>query len=93
MYLTITHLDIVYVVHIVSQFMYTPCTTHYVVVLSIILYVKGTLFHRLHYSSSSSLQLTVYSNADWAGNPTDRHSTTENCFFLGDSLIFWHSKK
>ncbi|XP_019052676.1 PREDICTED: uncharacterized protein LOC109114467 [Nelumbo nucifera] len=92
-YLTVTRPDIVYVVHIVSQFMSAPCTTHYAVVLRIIRYVKGTLFHGLHYSSSSSLHLITYSDADWAGDPTDRRSTTGYCFLLGDSLISWRSKK
>ena len=91
-YLTITRPDIAYV-HIVSQFMFAPRTTHYVVVFCIIHYFKGSLFQGLHYSSSSSLSLIAYSNADWAGDLTDRFSTTGNCFFLGDSLISWCSKK
>ncbi|XP_019055192.1 PREDICTED: uncharacterized protein LOC109115502 [Nelumbo nucifera] len=92
-YLTVTHPDNAYAVHIVSQFMSAPRTTHYAVVLRIIRYVKGTLFHGLHYSNSSSLQLIAYSDADWAGDPTDRRSTTGYFFFLGDSLISWCSKK
>jgi hypothetical protein len=55
--------------------------------------VKGTLFHGLHFSSRSSLDLRVYSDADWAGDPTDCRSTTGYCFLLGDSLISWRSKK
>jgi hypothetical protein len=43
-YLTVTRLNISYVVHIVRQLMSSPCTTHYVVVLQIIWYIKGTLF-------------------------------------------------
>uniref|UniRef100_A0A2N9IQ04 Integrase catalytic domain-containing protein n=1 Tax=Fagus sylvatica TaxID=28930 RepID=A0A2N9IQ04_FAGSY len=35
----------------------------------------------------------AYSDADWAGDPTDRRSTTGYCFLLDDSLIFWRSKK
>ena len=37
--------------------------------------------------------LRAFSDADWAGNPTDRRSTTGYCFLLGSSLISWRSKK
>ncbi|XP_057471979.1 uncharacterized mitochondrial protein AtMg00810-like [Actinidia eriantha] len=70
-----------------------PTLYRQLVVLRILRYVKGTIFHGLHYSSHSSLTLRAYSDADWAGDPTDRRSTTGYCFFLGDSLISWRSKK
>ncbi|CAA0839217.1 Unknown protein [Striga hermonthica] len=85
--------DIANVVHIVSQFMCAPRTTHHSAVLHIILYVKGTLLHDFHFSARSSLALSDYSNEGWAGDHTDHHSTTEFCFFLGDSLISWRNKK
>ncbi|XP_028116261.1 uncharacterized protein LOC114314027 [Camellia sinensis] len=37
--------------------------------------------------------LHAFSDADWAGDPTDRRFTTGFCVFLGDSLIVWRSKK
>ena len=92
-YLTVTRPDIAYAVHIVSQFLSTPRSPHYAAVLRILRYIKGTLFHGLHFSAHSSLELRAYSDADWAGDPTDRRSTTGYCFFLGDSLISWRSKK
>ena len=51
------------------------------------------MFDGLHFSSQSSLTLQAYSDANWAGDPTDRQSTTEYCFLLCDSLISWRSKK
>jgi hypothetical protein len=39
------------------------------------------------------LILRAYSDADWAGDPSDRRSTTGFCIYLGDSLISWRSKK
>uniref|UniRef100_A0A2N9I834 Integrase catalytic domain-containing protein n=1 Tax=Fagus sylvatica TaxID=28930 RepID=A0A2N9I834_FAGSY len=92
-YLTVTRPDISYAVHIVSQFMAAPRSLHYAAVLRILRYLKGTLFHGLHFSSQSTLTLQAYSDADWAEDPTDRRSTTGYCFLLGDSLISWRSKK
>ncbi|XP_058219798.1 uncharacterized mitochondrial protein AtMg00810-like [Rhododendron vialii] len=92
-YLTITRPDIAFAVHIVCQFMCASRSTHFDVVLRILRYVKGTLFHGLYYSAHSSLELCAYSDADWAGDPIDRRFTTGYCFFLGDSLISWQSKK
>ena len=62
--------------------------THYVVVLRILRYLKGTLF----YSAQSPLVLHAIFDADWARDPTDRRSNTSYCFLLG-SLISWRNKK
>jgi transposase InsO family protein len=92
-YLTVTRPDISYAVHQVSQFMAAPRSTHFSAVLRILRYLKGTLFHGLYFSSRSSLQLHAYTDADWAGDPKDRRSTTGYCFLLGTSIISWRSKK
>ena len=86
-YLTVTRPHISYAVHVVSQFMAAPRSPHYASVLRILRYLKGTIFDGLHFSSHSSLTLQAYSDADWAGDPTDRRYTTGYCFLLGDSLI------
>ncbi|XP_028056516.1 uncharacterized protein LOC114260567 [Camellia sinensis] len=92
-YLTATCPDIAYTVHIVSQFKAAPRFPHYDALIRILCYLKGTLFHGLHYSGQSSLQLHAFTDANWEGNPTDRRFTTGFYFFLGNSLIAWHSNK
>ncbi|XP_028100524.1 uncharacterized protein LOC114299893 [Camellia sinensis] len=92
-YLTVTRPDIAYAVHIVNQYMSAPRTPHYDALVCILCYFKGILFHGLHYSTHSSLQLRAFSDADWAGDPIDQRSITGFCFFLGNSLISWRSKK
>ncbi|GKV40278.1 hypothetical protein SLEP1_g47945 [Rubroshorea leprosula] len=92
-YLTTTCPDIAYAVHIVSQFMAAPRSTHCAAVLCIVRYVKGTLFHGLHFSANSSPMLRAYSYTDWVGDPSDRRSTTGYYLFLSNSLIPWRSKK
>ena len=91
-YLTVTRPDISYAVHQVSQYLSAPRSTHYAAVLRILRYLKGTLFHGLFYSAQSPLVLRVFSDADWAEDPTNRRSTTGYCFLLGSSLISWRSK-
>ncbi|PNY10972.1 gag-pol polyprotein [Trifolium pratense] len=92
-YLTITRPDIAYAVHVISQFVVSPTTVHWAAVLRILRYLRGTQFQSLLFPSTSSLELRAYSDADWAGDPTNRKSTTWFCIFLGDSLISWKSKK
>lgn len=45
------------------------------------------------FPSSSPLELRATTDADWAGDPSDRCSTTGFCIFLGDSQLSWKSKK
>ena len=92
-YLTVTRPDISYAVHQVSQYLSAPRSTHYAAILHILRYLKGTLFHGLFYSAQSPLVLRAFSDADWAGDPTYRRSTTGYCFLLSSSLISWRSKK
>ena len=63
-YLTVTRLNISHTVGMVSKFMDALHSIHYAVVLRILRYVKGTLYHGLHYSSRSSLELHAYSDVD-----------------------------
>ena len=88
-YLTTTRLDISYVVHQVSQFISSPRHFHLVVVR----YLRGSPTCGLFIPTDASLQLVAYSDANWAGFPDTRRSTTSWCMFLGDALISWRCKK
>ncbi|XP_038887095.1 uncharacterized mitochondrial protein AtMg00810-like [Benincasa hispida] len=46
-YLTVTRPDIAYAVYVVSQFMAAPHTIHFIALLRILCYVKGSLGHGL----------------------------------------------
>ena len=76
-YLTINRLDIAYVFHVVSQFVTSPTTVHWVVVLCISRYLRGTVFQSLLLSFTSSLDICAYSDADYGNDPTDHKFVTD----------------
>ncbi|CAL9017956.1 unnamed protein product, partial [Prunus brigantina] len=91
-YLTLTRPDIAFAVNHVCQFMHQPTSAHWVAVKRILRYLNGTSTHGLFYKPGS-LSLMAYSDADYAGDPDDRHSTGGYCLYLGSNLISWSSKK
>jgi hypothetical protein len=92
-YLGVTRPDISYYVHILSQFVSAPTQIHYSHLLRVLRYLRGTISLRLFFPRSSSLQLQVYCDANWASDPSDRCSFSAYCIFLGGSLIAWKTKK
>ncbi|CAA7037224.1 unnamed protein product [Microthlaspi erraticum] len=92
-YLTFTRPDIAYAVQQVCLFMHDPREPHFAALKRILRYIKGTISHGLHIHKSPVDQLIAYSDADWAGCPSTRRSTSGYGVFLGDSLISWSSKR
>ena len=85
-YLTFTRPDVAFSVHQVSQFMQQPLVAHFTAVKRILRYLKGTLHFGLNYTQGS-LDLTAYSDADWADDPNDRRSMTGQLVFLGSNPV------
>ena len=59
----------------------------------IIKYVKTTTNFGVWYSKDTNDVLSGYSDANWAGNADDRKSTSGDCFYVGNNLVSWMSKK
>ncbi|MCO5558643.1 hypothetical protein L7F22_012229 [Adiantum nelumboides] len=92
-YLTISRPDLSYTVGLESQFMQLPRKTHLDVVRRTLRYVSATLDYALFYEDSTELQLSGFTDADWAGSVCDRQSTSGFMFSLGTAAITWSSKK
>jgi hypothetical protein len=73
--------------------MHDPRDPHLQQFKQILRYVQGTSHLGLQLRSSSNTDLTAYSDADWAGCPDTRKSTSGFCVFLGDNPVSWSSKR
>ena len=59
----------------------------------IIKYVKITAEFGVWYSKDTSDVLAGYFDSDWARHADDRKSTSGDCFYVGNNLVSWMSKK
>jgi hypothetical protein len=85
--------DISYVVQQICLHMHAPRTPHLALVKRVLQYLHGTMDFGLHLRASSSTSMMAYPDADWAGCPDSRHSTSGYCVYYGESLISWSSKR
>jgi hypothetical protein len=93
-YLTFTRPDITYAVQQVCLHMHDPREPHLAAAKRILRYLQGTPDLGLFIDRASSpTTLTIYTDADWAGCPETRRSTSGFAAFLGTSLVSWSSKR
>lgn len=102
-YLTFTRPDIAYAVNSVCQFLHNPTDVHLNAVKRILRYVNGTLdtglvFKKgnmsvLHKHTPLRVNIQAFCDADWAGDPNDRKSTTGFVILMNGTPISWCSKK
>lgn len=76
-YLTITRPDLCFVVNQVSQHMNAPTKYHWNMLERILRYIKGSPGQGIWMEKNESTQIVGYGDADYAGDTTDRRSTTE----------------
>ncbi|KAA0039199.1 gag-pol polyprotein [Cucumis melo var. makuwa] len=93
LYLTASRPDIAYVVGICAQYQSNPRTSHLNAVKQIIKYVHEATNFGILYSYDTSSESVGYCDADCACSTGDRKSTSGRCFFLGNNLVSWFSKK
>jgi hypothetical protein len=91
-YMTFTRPDIVYAVQQICLHMHDPREPHLTAMKRILHYLQGTPDYGLLLRRSSSFDLVVYTDADWAGCPDTRRSTLGYAVFLGDNLVSWLAK-
>ncbi|KAH9766022.1 hypothetical protein KPL70_002047 [Citrus sinensis] len=94
MYLSHTRPDLAYTLSVVSQFMHNPGEQHMKAVMRILRYLKTNPGKGILFSKNEDYSnIEVYTDADWAGSVSDRHSTSGYFTFVGGNLVTWRSKK
>ncbi|CAH9115063.1 unnamed protein product [Cuscuta epithymum] len=93
LYLTVTRPDIVYAVSQLSQFLNSPRQTHLNAAIRVLRYLKHTPGQGIFLSSTNDLTLKGYCDADWAGCPFTRRSSTGYFITIGGSPVSWRTKK
>ncbi|KAH9697097.1 hypothetical protein KPL71_023471 [Citrus sinensis] len=93
LYLTASRPDIMFSVCLCARFQSCPKESHMLAVKRIFRYLIGTINLGLWYPRGTHIDLTCYSDTDFAGYKVDRKSTSGTCHFLCHSLVSWHSKK
>ncbi|KAF0688449.1 hypothetical protein As57867_019867, partial [Aphanomyces stellatus] len=91
--MTATRPDIAFAVGYVSRFMENPQVEHWTAVKRIFRYLQGTKSHGICFKPGDKVDFRGYSDADWAGDHSDRKSTSGYTFLLMSAPVSWGSKK
>jgi len=92
--MVVTRPDIAEAVGVVSRFSANPTEEHMKAVDDIYAYLKGTANLGLHFKRNCANQnLHAYVDADWAGCPDTRRSTTGYVVKLAGSPVSWSSRR
>ena len=85
MYLAVsTRPDIAFAVNNLARFNSKPQKEHWIALKRILRYLKGTINIGILYKQDGSDKCVGYSDADWAGDPSDRKSTSGYIFMFSD---------
>jgi hypothetical protein len=93
LYLCNTRPDLQFAVGQVSRFSEDPGRQHYVALKRILRYVRGTCSYGIEYSGGQGVVLGGSTDADWAGDPETRRSTSGYIITLGGAPVSWRSSR
>ncbi|CAN1266351.1 Retrovirus-related Pol polyprotein from transposon RE2 [Linum perenne] len=92
-YLHMTRPDIAYATNRLAQSMHNPSISHWMQLKRVLRYLRGTTEQGIMIKPSPSDHLSIYTDADWAGDNQDRRSTSAYVAYLGSNIISWTSRK
>jgi len=75
MYLTVTHLDLMFIVSLISRYMECPTKSHLLAAKRVLRYVKGTVNFGIFYKKRGSEKLFEYMDNNYAADQDDKKNT------------------
>ena len=85
--------DIAYAVGKLARFCENPKMKHWIAVKRVLRYVKGTSKMGLCYNGLNPEKVVGYTDSDWAGDVSDRKSTSAYVFMMAGAAVTWNSTK
>eukprot|EP00253_Pinus_taeda_P006271 PITA_06271 len=76
-----------------SQAMVNPTKLFWNAGMHVLRYLRGTSGYGLWYRQEDEVKLCGFTDADWAGSPTDRKSTSGEIFSIGSTTVSWYNRK
>ncbi|CAL0329743.1 unnamed protein product [Lupinus luteus] len=92
-YLTHSRPDLSFAVGNLSQFLSAPTNKHLEAALRVLRYLKKTAGMGIFLPSSCDFKIKGYTDSDWGACLDTRRSVSGYCFYIGNSLVSWKSKK
>jgi transposase InsO family protein len=86
-----TRPDLAYVVGVLSRFMSQPRVEHWQVAQQVLRYLAGTVELGILFRGTEQ-QVVGYCDADYAGDPDKRRSTSGYLFMMAGGVVSWGSK-
>ncbi|KAF8064476.1 Retrovirus-related Pol polyprotein from transposon TNT 1-94 [Scenedesmus sp. PABB004] len=86
--------DIAHTASVLARFMAKPTTVHWQAAKGLLRYLAGTAELGINYSGGpAGLHLVGYTDADYAGCPDTRRSTSAFVFTMGGGAVSWCSQR
>jgi len=92
-YLTSIRPDIAFAPQQLSQFMSNPTKAHHNAAIKVLCYLKSCPKKGLVFPKNCNTQIRGFSDAGWATCVDSRRSISDYCFFIGNFLVSWKTKK
>ncbi|KAJ3505815.1 hypothetical protein NLJ89_g7219 [Agrocybe chaxingu] len=87
--------DLSFTVNLLSRYQANPGPRHWKALQHVLAYIKGTLHYKITYDPNSpeGLNVSGYSDSDYAGDPDTMHSTGGYVFTMAGGPVVWSSKR